>query len=74
MKTEFKVKVGQFKGALAKIFFQKILRLKVEGRLGYVIYVTLKQTTLILKTFPWECILNRVVIYICLQEMNNYVY
>ena len=33
MKTEFKVNDGQFKGALAKIFFQKILRLKVEERL-----------------------------------------
>ena len=35
-------------------------------------FSTLKQTPVILKIFPLECISNRVSIYICLQS-NKYV-
>ena len=62
------------KGALAKIFDKKILCLKVEERLWFVIkYITLKQTPLILKTFPSECILNRVSLSIWLKA-NKYIH
>ena len=51
------------KGELAKIFVKKILCLKVEERLWFVItckYITFKQTSFIFKTFPSECILNQL--------------
>ena len=61
-------KKNWLKGALAKIFVKKRLRLKVEERLWFVIkYIILKQTPLNLKTFPLKCILNQVSIYIYLQ-------
>lgn len=42
------------KTALAKIFISKILCLKVDNTLWFVItYVILKQAQLISKTFPW---------------------
>ena len=50
--------VKTFKGSLSKIFVIK--------------YITLKQTPLILKTFPSECILHRVSIFICIQA-HKYV-
>ena len=55
-----------FKGALTKIFVKKILQL--TEILWFVIkYISLNQTLFILKTFPSECILNRIPIFICLQ-------
>ena len=60
----------EIKGALAKIFVEKILclKLKKDSDLSFMIeYVILKKKPLIKKTFPSECILNRVSIYFCLQ-------
>lgn len=52
--TALRCRVGLiFKGALAKIFVKKILRFKFEECLWFVIiYITLKQTPLVFKTFP----------------------
>ena len=53
---------------------ENIVCLKVEERLLFVIkYITLKKNTFYYKNIPSECIINRVSIYICLQE-NKYVH
>ena len=64
-----------YKGALAKIFVKKILLLKGEEKLWFIIkYITLeKKKHLTLKTFPSKCIFNKFFACNC-KQVNMFIH